>query len=180
MRKTCSDNIIGPCEMISIQEYYNIVELKSSSARDKAKALIKLLDVKTDELIQNIQKLRMQETVKINKQLDGVLNQIEYRPKKFDLSSISWKASLKPGTIDVKIPNQTKSSLFEYFQFFWSWFCYLFGLLFTFWFVLLALGMIFSLGNYLGVQNFCILLFCLFVISAFFDDSIDARANNNQ
>ena len=184
MRKTCSDNIIGPCEMISIQEYFDIVELKSSLARDKAKALIKLLDVKTDELIQNIQKLRMQETIKINKQLDGILNQIEYRPKQFDLSSISWKAALKPGTVDVKIPNQTKSSLFEYLlDWFWyllAWFWYLFGILFTIWFVLFALAMIASLGNYLGLQNFCILLFCFLVIPGFFVDSVDTPANNNQ
>ena len=99
--------------MISIQEYYQIVEVKSASARDKAKALIKLLDVKTDELIQNIQKLRTKEIKKINKQLDEILNQIKYRPKQFDLNSISWKASLQPGSIDVKIPNKTKPGIFK-------------------------------------------------------------------
>lgn len=177
MRQTCSNGIIGPCEMISIQEYYNIVEVKSASARDKAKALIKLLDVKTDDLIQNIQKLRTKETKKINKQLDEIFNQIEHRPKQFDLNSISWKASLKPAPINVELPNQTKPSIFKQF---WDWFCYLFGLLFKLWLVLLAIGMIAELGNYLGWQNFFIILFCLLVISAIFGDDVDTRANNNQ
>ena len=170
MRQTCSNGIIGPCEMISIQEYYKIVEVKSASARDKANALIKLLDVKTNELIHNIQKLRTKETKKINKQLDEIFNQIEHRPKQFDLNSISWKASLQPGSIDVKIPNKTKPGIFKRF---WDWFCYLFGVVFTIWFVLLAIGMIASLGNYLGLQNFFILLFCLLIISAIFCDDVD-------
>ena len=116
MRQTCSNGITGPCEMISIQEYYNIVEVKSASARDKAKALIKLLDVKTDELIQNIQKLRMKEIKKINRQLNEVFNQIENRPKQFDLNSVSWKASLKPGSIDLEIPIRLNRAYLNNFE----------------------------------------------------------------
>ena len=113
LKQTCSDDTIGPCDMMAISEYYKLVDSKSSLAKKKINDVIKNIELRSEELIKIINQNAKQEKENMSKRLDEILKQIDFYPKQFDLDSIYFNVSIDSGLIKVETKKSICRKIFD-------------------------------------------------------------------
>ena len=99
--------------MMAISEYYKLVDLKSSLAREKINDVIKNIELRSEELIKIINQNAKQEKENMSKRLDEILKQIDFYPKQFDLDSIYFNVSIDSGLIKVETKKSICRKIFD-------------------------------------------------------------------